>query len=579
MIEPLRPATFCCFSCFYCVYGGIQLHLARHTRLPLFLSVFLAAPALAMAQTQTGAPASSADSSATTAVASTTGSASAPADANVSAAEPSADPSALETTIPARLSDVEGSVRIEQIPPPAAATDASQTGAGMPPAPPQDTIFKQALVNMPVMAGMQIQTGDDGRAELEFTDGSIVRVTPDSVIQVNTLGGGGEQLRAISGLSYYELPDRSNGLLAVEVGPYRVQLQQGALLRLDLDTAPYQAAVVRGSAHFNSAALDIGFEATVGQTVTLDPASANAYDLKQEVASNSWDDWNIDRDQSLALMAAGQTSARSGAADSGDAAWNYLDYYGTWYNVPGAGMAWSPDGVDTDFDPYGAGAWGYYPGSGYIWASAYPWGWLPYRCGGWTYFPQFGWMWQPGGGCGFGGIGWYPYAGIHHPPPHYRLPRRPLDPFPRTHLGGVPIPRSQPLLVVRRGPAFQFRQTGDTRPEPRSFPVTNTASSGAAATTVAPILPLVAVQPGGFYGGGQGSSFAGGGAGTGGGAGSQHLYGGRSIYTPGSISIPEAPRGLPPPRAVYTAPPRMEPAPAPHASAPAAVPAPAGHGH
>jgi hypothetical protein len=34
---------------------------------------------------------------------------------------------------------------------------------------------------------------------------------------------------------------------------------------------------------------------------------------------------------------------------------------------------------------------------GYMWASAYPWGWMPYHYGNWVYAPGFGWGWQPGG--------------------------------------------------------------------------------------------------------------------------------------------------------------------------------------
>jgi len=43
------------------------------------------------------------------------------------------------------------------------------------------------------------------------------------------------------------------------------------------------------------------------------------------------------------------------------------------------------------------GVWGFYPGYGYMFASAYPWGWLPYRYGTWAFVPGFGWGWQPGG--------------------------------------------------------------------------------------------------------------------------------------------------------------------------------------
>ena len=43
------------------------------------------------------------------------------------------------------------------------------------------------------------------------------------------------------------------------------------------------------------------------------------------------------------------------------------------------------------------GAWSWYPGFGYMFASAYPWGWMPYRYGSWMMVPGMGWMWQPGG--------------------------------------------------------------------------------------------------------------------------------------------------------------------------------------
>jgi hypothetical protein len=38
----------------------------------------------------------------------------------------------------------------------------------------------------------------------------------------------------------------------------------------------------------------------------------------------------------------------------------------------------------------------FYPGMGYSWASAYPWGWLPYHYGSWAYIKGTGWAWLPG---------------------------------------------------------------------------------------------------------------------------------------------------------------------------------------
>ena len=43
----------------------------------------------------------------------------------------------------------------------------------------------QAVVNTPLFEGTEIKTSDDGRAEIQFEDGSIARVSPDSSL---TLG-------------------------------------------------------------------------------------------------------------------------------------------------------------------------------------------------------------------------------------------------------------------------------------------------------------------------------------------------------------------------------------------------------
>ena len=70
----------------------------------------------------------------------------------------------------------------------------------------------------------------------------------------------------------------------------------------------------------------------------------------------------------------------------------------------GYGNVWVPGYTNGSFDPYGNGYWANYPGWGYTWISAYPWGWLPYHCGAWNYFDAVGWGWIPGE-CG---LGWSP---------------------------------------------------------------------------------------------------------------------------------------------------------------------------
>ena len=66
-----------------------------------------------------------------------------------------------------RLSDVQGSVQINK-----------NTGMG----------FESAFLNLPITQGTQVRTRDRGRAEIEFEDGSTLRLTPNTTVEFSTLG-------------------------------------------------------------------------------------------------------------------------------------------------------------------------------------------------------------------------------------------------------------------------------------------------------------------------------------------------------------------------------------------------------
>ena len=66
-----------------------------------------------------------------------------------------------------RLSDVQGSVQMNK-----------NTGMG----------FENAFLNLPITQGTQLTTHDRGRAEIEFEDGSTLRLTPNTTVEFSTLG-------------------------------------------------------------------------------------------------------------------------------------------------------------------------------------------------------------------------------------------------------------------------------------------------------------------------------------------------------------------------------------------------------
>jgi hypothetical protein len=365
--------------------------------------------------------------------------------------ESAAQEQAPQSTVRAvRLSDVEGQVLVYQG---------------------DQLAFPQAEPNMPAVEGMRFVTHDNGRLEIEFEDGSVARVTPNSSIRLSRLqrmadGSTVTWIDALSGLSYYELNGRA-GQYTVLFGQEKASPPDSAVFRVGLDTDPMELAVMHGAVHVDDGG-GVSVDIHPNQTFQADAHSEGQFTVAQSVSADSWDQWNSDRDQALADLESTETTARASTGEPDDPAWNDLDSYGSWYNMPGYGQVWSPNGVGQDWDPFGSGYWGYYPSFGYTWISGYPWGWWPYHCGAWDFIGSFGWVWAPGN-CGWGayGAGWFPYAGI------WRVPQGYLPP-PRPHGTGTgPGFHPQPLVAVNRGPQYgaPFRFGPGARSEPRPLTV------------------------------------------------------------------------------------------------------------
>jgi hypothetical protein len=319
-----------------------------------------------------------------------------------------------------------------------------------------ETQFSQAYPNMPLMQGSTLKTGEDGRAEIQFEDGSVVRLTPNTsavmaVLGRNSDGNTNTEVDLLTGLSYVEMKGTANQRFVVHFGANEVISPAPVKFRVSLDANPTEFAVLDGSAHLtNGTAYSV--EVRANETVRFDATDSSRYFLAQGIDGDSWDQWNIDRDQAMSQMAMQEThDAVVGNANPGDPAWSDLDYYGDWYASGSGGSVWVPNGAGAGWDPYGSGYWGYYGGgAGYVWISGYPWGWLPYHCGSWSYYNSFGWGWAPGGGCG---RTWYPVTGIGVAPWRYRRIPRPVSPVQHSpqQASSVHQPVAHHIIAVDRG--------------------------------------------------------------------------------------------------------------------------------
>jgi len=272
-----------------------------------------------------------------------------------------------------RLSDVQGTVQIDK-----------NTGLG----------FESAFLNLPITQGTQLKTGDNGRAEVEFEDGSTLRLAPNSTVQFSALGStdSGKHLSTIDlveGMAYVNWLGKSGDQVSLNFSREKVSLEHAAHFRITASTETSKLAVFKGDVDVEGPSGRV--TVTKKETASFDGTDTDKYEIAKnidEAPLDSWDKESIAYHEQYAKNNNNSSPYGYGNSD--------LNYYGNFANVPGYGMMWQPYFTGVGWDPFMDGAWSWYPGYGYMFVSAYPWGWMPYRYGNWLFVPGFGWMWQPG---------------------------------------------------------------------------------------------------------------------------------------------------------------------------------------
>ena len=268
-----------------------------------------------------------------------------------------------------RLSDVQGSVRIDK-----------NTGLG----------FENAFLNLPITQGTQLETRGSGRAEIEFEDGSTVRLAPDTRVEFSTLGlsDSGQRISVVNlveGMAYVNWLGKSDAF-TLNFSREKVELDHPAHIRVETSPSLSKFAVFKGEVIVDGPSGKVTVDKK--KMATFDGDADDKYTLAklEESPLDSWDKQALDYHQQYAK----NNSSPYGYGYSD------LNYYGGFQNIAGYGMMWQPFFTGIGWDPFMDGAWSWYPGYGYTYVSAYPWVWLPYRYGNWLFVPGFGWMWQPG---------------------------------------------------------------------------------------------------------------------------------------------------------------------------------------
>jgi Family of unknown function (DUF6600)/FecR protein len=361
--------------------------------------------------------------------------------------------------------------------------------------------WARAFVNTPIQQGFKLATDANSFAEVEFENGSTVRMGQSSELDFTSLalspeGGKINRLTLAQGYATFAVTPERGDVYEVLAAGSTYDATSKAMFRIDMDEGGQQMKVFRGEVSVQSP--NGNGTVAANHVLEITPSGANTFQVTEGVTEDGWDQW-VDKRQETATVATNK--ARPG--DSGFYAgsslygWNDLSYFGMWNYLPGYGNCWSPT-MGSGWSPYSIGRWSYYPGFGYTWISGLPWGWLPFHYGNWIYPAGMGWCWLPGSFStwspalvtwyqGPGWVSWTPrtYGGSFGAPVNCRIGQNcSVAVSSNTFQGGQPI---SPGDVIRIHPFNGRRVDSPTVPLTRSLrlpgpPIERSTTTAAAET-------------------------------------------------------------------------------------------------
>lgn len=204
-------------------------------------------------------------------------------------------------------------------------------------------------MNAPIVEGSVLATSTDSLVEVEFEDGSTVRLAPESQITFSQLARltSGDAITRVDldqGEAEFYVAKPTAGFLSVDVHSKNILFKQAGRYRiLSTNYSPLELGVWKGSAAVHDH--DTGEEVDVqrNETFTLDAADPQEYDLEGNVVADELDRWSQSRDKFLAgnYVTNGNGNTPSILPTSGFIGYGFggvcqPNYWSSYYFYPGA---------------------------------------------------------------------------------------------------------------------------------------------------------------------------------------------------------------------------------------------------
>ncbi len=253
---------------------------------------------------------------------------------------------------------------------------------------PNDSVdWSEASSNLPLRQGAQIWVSNGSKAEVQFDDGSRLRLGTGSVAVLQTLysddKGEFSEIKLNSGLASLSMTNKDSQyqvdtpLASVKAsGPSRIRVGAGS---------DVEVAVRRGQADVEG---NQGHTTLYANEYLDIPDDNSQFDVRRLPNADSWDQFSDSRDNMLDHPS--QYVPNNIGIVSGD-----LEDNGYWRPNPHYGHVWYPRVRYAGWRPYHDGHWVWMDPFGWTWVADESWGWAPYHYGTWIH-DDYGWGWCPG---------------------------------------------------------------------------------------------------------------------------------------------------------------------------------------
>lgn len=257
-----------------------------------------------------------------------------------------------------------------------------------------DEEWVAASVNMPLRPHDKLWVTDDARAEIQFDDGTVVRLAENTNLDLLSLELDRIQLELTLGVASFVVHASSRAgahrsSLEIDTPQATAQVTRPTAFRVDVAEDGSTVITVRdGEVELNRDEEPILIARN--QRVSIEGGDTPRFLLEAAQEADEWDRWTESRDTQLARV-----KSREHLSSDTEMGVTELDDYGRWDQVPSYGWVWVPQ-VAVGWVPYGIGRWVWIEPWGWTWVSYEPWGWLPYHYGRWVVAGAAGWVWVPG---------------------------------------------------------------------------------------------------------------------------------------------------------------------------------------